>query len=55
MSLLMIAMVRVSAKIETAEKQHIFLNVGSFLEKGKYYTYYYKNSRIAEAVEKKVE
>lgn len=40
--------------IETAKKQHISLNVGSFLEKGKYYTfYYYKNSRIAKAVEKK--
>ncbi len=42
--------------IETAKKQHISLNVGSFLEKGKYYTfYYYKNSRIAKAVEKKAE
>lgn len=36
------------------KKQHISLNVGSFLEKGKYYTfYYYKNSRIAKAVEKR--
>ena len=36
--------------IETENKQHISLNDNSFLEKGKYYTfYYYKNSKIAKA------